>query len=49
MEIRSFRWDEDTIDHIANHGVRPDEVEEVAFNEGDVIFMARRWVDGTFL
>jgi len=31
VEIRSFKWDEDTIDHIANHGVTPDEVEEVAF------------------
>lgn len=31
MEIRSFKWDEGTIDHIADHGVTPDEVEEVAF------------------
>ena len=31
MEIRSFKWDEGTIDHIADHGVTPDEVEEIAF------------------
>jgi len=31
MEINSFKWDEDTIVHIANHGVSPEEVEEVAF------------------
>ncbi len=31
MEIKSFRWDEDIIVHIANHGVSPEEVEEVAF------------------
>ena len=31
MKIFLFRWDEDTIDHIANHGITPEEVEEVAF------------------
>jgi uncharacterized DUF497 family protein len=31
MEINSFKWDEDTIVHIANHAVSPEEVEEVAF------------------
>jgi hypothetical protein len=33
MEIKSFRWDVNTIEHIANHSVRPDEVEEVAFED----------------
>ncbi len=32
MEIRSFKWNEDTIYHIARHRVSPDEVEEVAFD-----------------
>ncbi len=32
MEIRSFKWDEDVINHLANHDVTPDEVEEVAFD-----------------
>jgi len=31
VEIKSFKWDEDTIDHIANHGISPEEIEEVAF------------------
>ena len=26
MEIRSFQWDEESIDHIANHHVSPDGV-----------------------
>jgi uncharacterized DUF497 family protein len=33
MEINSFKWDEDSIVHIANHGVSPEEVEEVAFED----------------
>jgi hypothetical protein len=31
MEIELFEWDEDTIVHIANHGISPEEIEEVAF------------------
>ncbi len=31
MEIFFFRWDEDTIEHLANHGIPPEEVEDVAF------------------
>lgn len=27
-------WDEDNIDHIARHGLRPDQVEEVYYGEG---------------
>lgn len=41
MEIRSFKWDEDTIDHIANHNVTPDEVEEVAFEGSPYICKGR--------
>lgn len=31
MLIRQFIWPEDRIDHIARHGVTPEEVEEVCF------------------
>ena len=31
MEIELFEWDEDTIVHIANHGISPEEIEEDAF------------------
>jgi hypothetical protein len=27
-------WDEDNIEHIARHGLRPDQVEEVYYGEG---------------
>jgi len=27
-------WDEDNVDHIAEHGLRPEQVEEVYYNEG---------------
>ena len=33
MEIIDFEWDEDNISHIARHRTRPDEVEEVAFDD----------------
>lgn len=42
VEIRSFKWDEDTIDHIGNHGVRPDEVEEVAFEDYPYVRKGKR-------
>jgi hypothetical protein len=31
MRIRKLVWPEDRIDHIARHGVAPEEVEEVCF------------------
>lgn len=31
MRIQEFVWPEDRIDHIARHGVTPEEVEEVCF------------------
>ena len=31
MEIREFVWPPDRIDHIAQHGVTPEEVEQVCF------------------
>jgi len=33
--ISSIRWTKDSINHIANHSVTPQEVEEVCFNEED--------------
>jgi len=42
MAIRSFSWDEESIDHIAYHGVGPDEVEEVAFENDPYIRKGRR-------
>ena len=31
MRIHEFIWPEDRVDHIARHGVQPEEVEEVCF------------------
>ena len=33
MEITDFEWDDDNIEHMAKHGVSPDEVEGVAFDD----------------
>jgi len=33
MEIIEFEWDDGNIEHIARHGVSPDEVEDVAFDD----------------
>lgn len=32
MEVRSFWWDEENIEHIADHGVEPYEAEEAIDN-----------------
>ena len=32
MKISAFDWDEQNIDHIARHGVNPEEVEETCYN-----------------
>jgi uncharacterized DUF497 family protein len=37
--IASIRWTDKSIDHIARHGIRPQEVEEVCFNEYDIPFI----------
>ena len=34
--ISSIRWTAESIGHIASHGVKPEEVEEVCFNEENV-------------
>jgi hypothetical protein len=31
MKVHEFIWPEDRVDHIARHGIRPEEVEEVCF------------------
>ena len=33
-------WDEDNINHIAAHGIQPDQVEEVYYNEGPYTTLA---------
>lgn len=40
MRIRSFEWDDDNINHIAAHGVDPEEAEEV-FDEAPVLLKAK--------
>ena len=32
MKIERTSWDQETVDHISNHSVSPEEVEEVLFN-----------------
>ena len=36
MKIREFVWPKDRVDHIAGHGIAPEEVEEVCFAEAFV-------------
>jgi len=42
MEIREFEWDDNNIEHIARHGVAPDEVEDVAFYDDPWIRKGRK-------
>ena len=37
MKIADFEWDEDNINHIARHGVSPEEVEEACYDEPFVL------------
>jgi len=41
LRITDIAWDEDTIAHIAKHGVEPKEVEEVCFKMNPFIFKSR--------
>jgi len=41
MNIQNISWDQETVDHIANHSVSPEEVEQVLFNEYDVPVIMR--------
>ena len=33
MKIERISWDQETVDHISNHSVSPEEVEGVLFND----------------
>lgn len=37
--IRSIKWFEESIQHIARHAVKPNEVEEACFNEDEASFV----------
>ena len=42
MEIKEFEWNDNNIEHIARHGVSPDEVEDVAFDDAPWIKKGRK-------
>jgi len=37
--ISSIKWTDESIEHVARHSVRPEEVEEVCFNEEEIPFV----------
>jgi hypothetical protein len=41
VKIERISWDQETVDHIYNHSVSPEEVEEVLFNDVDPPLMMR--------
>ena len=41
MNIEKILWNEDTIVHIARHGVDPDEVEETCFSRNTLILKSK--------
>jgi uncharacterized DUF497 family protein len=41
LKIENISWDQETVDHISNHLVSPEEVEEVLFNDEDIPLMMR--------
>ena len=41
MKIHNISWDQETVDHIANHSVTPEEVEEALFNDYDIPVILR--------
>jgi len=41
MKIREFVWSKDRIDHVAGHGLTPEEVEEVCFGTKAFVRRAR--------
>ena len=42
MEIKEFEWDDHNIDHIGRHGVSPDEVEDLAFDDDPWVRKGRK-------
>ena len=45
MQIVDFEWDEDNIEHIARHGVNPEEVEDACYDKPYVM----KGRNGTYL
>jgi uncharacterized DUF497 family protein len=41
LRIERISWDQEVVDHISNHFVSPEEVEEVLFNDVDLPLMMR--------
>jgi len=41
LKIEKISWDQEAVDHISNHLVSPEEVEEVLFNGVDTPLMMR--------
>lgn len=41
MKIERISWDQETVDHIFNHSVTPEEVEQMLFNELDTPIILR--------
>jgi uncharacterized DUF497 family protein len=41
LKIEKISWDQETVDHISNRLVSPEEVEEILFNEGDTPLIMR--------
>ncbi|MEW6001854.1 MAG: hypothetical protein AB1638_04300 [Nitrospirota bacterium] len=37
--ISSIKWTDKSIEHVARHGIKPNEVEEVCFNDHDASFI----------
>jgi len=48
LKIEKISWDQETVDHISNHLVSAEEVEEVLFNDEDIPLMMRG-KEGTYL
>ena len=48
MKIEKISWDQETVDHLSNHLVSPEEVEEVLFNDVDPSLM-KRGKEGRYL
>jgi len=41
LKLEKISWDQETVDHISNHLVSPEEVEGVLFNDVDTPLMMR--------
>jgi uncharacterized DUF497 family protein len=41
LKIEKISWDQETVDHISNHLVSPEEVEKVLFHDVDTPLMMR--------